>query len=739
MNKSTTIKISRDVSVELLLGLKREWLGIGAVSIGGNSMRDGGEPMTVRLQTPEGILYTQYFLDTVERRQDGRTDVHFRAVGIAWGRQEYLDEYEQNMVSVELPKEPVTDHLTLILKPAQLFLGSREWTGLSYAFQFRSRAREIHNLTVRSSWELGGSIIGNTVLSQGQCNMPVYRGQKNSVFTTTCLKTLEQYGSPQGVSYQLAPRGGLIQGFDFQHSKDGALFQYWPRMDAVSSLIESPKGSTHLHVIDDYRFVLSRRATTIEQHVLFTPGKLPEHEARNLWWEAYELVYGGLKQRYKVVHSVVRPEAGCEFYATWPEKGRLRVSILGEEVDSTEMLYLTADKLLPVLAEQGIRRFFPIDAHASDVTELGMKRKLDNGIHGDLLCASVCATHRFFPSEFWGGIKAWRHLAEQARKLGIEIGCWFAPHFSPRAKIFQKHPEWLLRAPNSLHWGGGYGQAIVTADWNSAVYDWVLDDLRRWSEEGGLDYIFTDSLSNMGLVQWNCANSMRTNWERLSCLYGELTKIGIKAFSFEGISPLGVSRFGCADLRGGGGGIAAGIAGICAGGLATSPAQEAATPPGNAAPAQRPATRVASGIVGQNDFGWWVEDLDMAYNLGLHAQLRERSAAEARSYQFQMMANRGAMVGCCHDHEYRLPAWSKKLNYIYEQALPHMKKRRLLPNGAGVRWTNGATQIIWSYQDTSIPIPPGASVVELTGHKEMRESADDKLRAKPEKVYRITR
>jgi len=696
--RSKTVRVG-DAAVEILLGPKSQWLGLGRVAVGDVPLRDGRHPMVVRVDTPDGILYTQCFLDRIEHRARGAVDVHFRAVGIGWGRREYLDEYTQAMVDLARPDEPVEDRLTLKLAPASLELGGRQWTGLSYAIRFASRTREIHRVLVIGSWELGGSIAGNTVLSQGQCNMPVYRGAKRTLFTTACLKTLDQYGSPQGVSYQLGPRGGLVQGFDFQHGREGTLLQYWPKLDAISSVLESPAGSTRLHVVDEYRFPLARTATTTPQVVLFAPGKPASHEARDLWWQAQQHVYGQTRRRYGVRESIVRPEMGCEHYSTRLDGETLKVTILGEEVDADRMLHLTADRLLPRLAEQGIRRFFPIDAHQTDVTELGMVRKLDSGIHGDLICASVCASHRYFPSEFWGGIEAWRYMAERARSLDIEIGCWLSPHFAPRAEIFREHPDWLLKAPDSLHWGGGYGQAIVTADWNTGVYDWVLADIKRWVDEGGLDYIFIDSWANMGLVQYNCADRMRANFDALGRLLGAIQALGVRAYTFEGISPFGASRFGVTDLRG-------------------------------------DLLGVQAGVAGQNDFGWWTGELDMAFGLCMHAQTRKRPAAEVEDLQFRTMANRGYLM-LPTGPGYQLSRRLRRLNAIYEQALPHMVVRRLLPRGAGVRWQDGRTQIVWAYRDATLPIPAGAAVERLTGAATERVACGKTLRAKAGCVYRI--
>ena len=99
------------------------------------------------------------------------------------------------------------------------------------------------------------------------------------------------------------------------------------------------------------------------------------------------------------------------------EEAALHFNVAGEEVPSDRMLYAFADRVLPKFAEWGIRRTFPVVSHESDVTVLGMRRKLDGGIHGDLHCASVCASHRFLPSEFWGGMKAWRYMADRAGEL----------------------------------------------------------------------------------------------------------------------------------------------------------------------------------------------------------------------------------------------------------------------------------------------------------------------------------
>jgi hypothetical protein len=241
------VLVGASVRLGLLVGPGDEWLGIGRVEIGGVALRDARHPLVVRLATPEGIVYTRLEVKSVRQGRAG-AEVKLQAVGQDSGRQEYRDEYEQVMVTPGASRASVADELTLRVKPVTEVIGGGKMQGFEWSWRFHSAKRSIHNLLVDGSWELGGRLTGNTVLQQGQCNMPVYRGAKGTVFTTTCLKTLEQHDSPQGVSYQLAPRGGLIQAFDFQHGKAGALLHYWPRVGSISSVIESPEEIGRAHV-----------------------------------------------------------------------------------------------------------------------------------------------------------------------------------------------------------------------------------------------------------------------------------------------------------------------------------------------------------------------------------------------------------------------------------------------------------------------------------------------------------
>jgi len=690
------IRIGKDVVVSNLFGKDGGWLGLGSVTVQGEALRNTQRPITVSLDTPDGYLYHRLELKSVLPLPAGGARLELSAIAHHQDRGEYFDDYGQPVAWIQPFVEQVEDELAMELLPVSLKLADREWSGFSYRFLFRSPARRIHRVLTHATWELGGRITGNTLLHQGQCNMPVYYGAKETLFTSACLRTLDMHGKPQGNSFQIAPRAGLLQAFDFQFSKEGALLQYWPKFDSISSFLESPKGDDSLHVLDEYRFELTGEAATIEKHVLFAKGSVADHEGRDLWWESFQFVYGSIQKQYHVQASVVVPETSLTQYSpTHVLDDGLHLTICGESVRHDQVPQAIAELVLPRLAKQGFKRFFPEPFGESDVTALGMIRKLDGGVHGDLHCSSLCGTHRFFPSDFWGGIKGWKIMADKAHSLGMEIGAWFAPHFSPRAPIFAEHPEYQMVDVCGFPAGGGYGfQTIVVADWNSGIREWVAADMKRWHDEGGLDYLFIDSYSNMGMVQQNYAQRFRTNYAAFGGLLSDLQKVGIRSFGFECVSAFGYGAFGLADLQGG-------------------------------------RLEQNKAVAGQNDFGWFVGEEDMFFNCKSGTNPRLREVAELERIQFKTMASRGCLIfmNGVAGPDYQFPAWWVRLNKLYNQALPYMigARRRVLPDGAGIKWESEQGTLYWTFKEVCLP-GSGACVSVLDGGTR-REIAFAKLPA----------
>lgn len=75
-----------------------------------------------------------------------------------------------------------------------------------------------------------------------------------------------------------------------------------------------------------------------------------------------------------------------------------------------------------------------------------------------------------------------------------------------------------------------------------------------------------------------------------------------------------------------------------------------------------------------------------------------------------------------------------RMNKMYTQALPFMLDCCLLPGRAGVSWSDGETQVIWTFAE--IPAPAGAVIAQLDGERVM---ARENLAILPAwGVYRLT-
>ena len=114
----------------------------------------------------------------------------------------------------------------------------------------------------------------------------------------------------------------------------------------------------------------------------------------------------------------------------------------------------------------------------------------------------------------------------------------------------------------------------------------------------------------------------------------------------------------------------------------------------------------------------------MTAGLSLFAVPRKRTPEEMMQYLFRAMAGGGYI---CYEHDFgldhRLYDWWARLNHILNRARPRMKTRRVLPDGAGIRWEDGDTWTIWTFKDHQLEVPAGAHVEALEGDSSKRMAA----------------
>ncbi|HEY3415911.1 MAG TPA: hypothetical protein VGM23_03410 [Armatimonadota bacterium] len=710
------LDIAPTVKVQLCLDGSR-LLGLGEVVIQGVTVRAGRVLLRPDFSTVDAVHYQDFQLMEIVRQEES-TVVRTRALG----RPEVLsndlmDEYDFTISCLSV-REVQEDTLEWILTPQQLELDGEAYAGLSLGFRFTSAVNEIHRFFTLGTWEIGGQATGNTIYHQSQVGEPVYTAAPETHYTTACLKRLDLWHDPMGISYQLCPRWASMQPFDFQAAKEGVLLGYWQDKHAVKSLIQKNPGEEVIFVLDEYDFPLANEVTIPAKHILFSPSpaETPRaaHEVVNMWTRAHEYTGQIIRDFYGITLCAPLPAdspvgvagtssidraalaKGPQDDWLWrQEHGKFYFMLDGEKIESHEFLDWTADHVLPRMAAQGIKRLRLIQPiHESDFSEMAFAYHAETGWHGDLHVSSVCATHRYAPAEFFGGWRGWRYLAEKARALDMSIGHWIGLHISPRSPILREYPDYAIRHANTKRYGGGYGpETVIAFNWaSSGARQWFLDDLRRWHDEG-LNWLWFDSWPNLVCLTSSYLDRMTPLQMVAPEVLAELQQIGYDWFGFEGTSPFGCPAYGLAD------------------------------------PMQDYEGHVQQGVCGQNDLGKRIGHEYMAYNEALlHIGLNPaRDMSAFPEWSFRYIANRSLNLVTATDTQ------------TYLRLLPLLQKRYLLPADRGVCWkTSDGRQALFAYQAFPYPVPAGLTVTQVTGTTETPIAcADGVLHTQPFTAYRL--
>lgn len=702
---SSTITVGQ-TTIELLCK-NGQFLGLGRIAIKGATIRAATVPLRPDILTPDGIRYDSFRLDAV--RKKGSETV---LVTTAFGRQgllgEYRDEYDSLLAWPRTDGGPFADIVEWRLKPETLTLDGVKYEGFSYALRFRSKQRSIHQITMVATWELGGHATGNTLLNQGQVNPPVYTCAKSTSFTTACWRTLGKVTRPEDYSFQFCSRYSPIQCFDFQYSAAGTLFGYWPDFVDVHSLVQKNPGDDVVFVLDKCLKPLAKDVAFPRKCILWAPPPAEgakEHLMHDRWLKALDHAQGRVRAAFHIHTPYSVPETALLYRTSLDRKGKLVMWVAGKPCAPQDTLAAWA-KHLPALAKAGVRRLFPEVMAESDVTENGYTYKLQGGIHGDLITSSVCNVWRYRMADFWGGWKAWEHFYRAGKKEGLEIGHWIGSHLSPNSPIVREHPEFIAQHANTRPHAGGYAINLCCGlNWDTAC-DWMLEQFAEWKRHG-LDYIFFDSIGNYGLMAVDYKARMQPNAAGLARFIGGLNRMGVKAITVEGISPVGIGRSGMSDNM-------------------TEKA------------------RASDAVAGQNDWSWWVGHEDMLVNTAFMVQPHPtRTKQELKEQCFRATANGSLLM--FQGHGEPPDQWPSNLSKVAEyyqtfnQVQPFMEHRRLLPNRQGVEWTGGKGRVLFAYAAFPYALPAGARVERVDGDSVVPETATGTLITKPYTAYRIAR
>ena len=624
--------------------------GIRSVSHGSVALRSSNRHWRPVIETPEGIAYRAFRLRSVDATHTGGVRVVADAVGYPTGLMEEHDEYHGDMFDVESPQGEVIDELTWEFEPTAIDFDSTKFTGFKFRYHFKSDAgRTVYRIFDHCTWEVGGSLAGNELLLQGQCNPPVGKLTRDDYFTTACNFYGAAMGAvmapPKYVSFQRLPRIGTLQAFDFIAHDSGVLLGLFEPVEEVFTLVQTQVGEDWLNVLDEHRVERGSDVTTVWKHMLFSPVSLKREAQRNLWANVYEVVHADVRARYGILPSPVLPRIWI------PQYGGPTTTIDGVAYPRERVMYELADRMIPRWKEMGVKEICTHSLWTSDYVVDGEKKKSDNGWHGGLHVGSICDVRVHEIDPFWGGPEALKYFCDKAHAAGMTVQLWFATHLGSRAPIYKEHPEYRCMARYGHANTGGFGtHSLVTMDLNNEdAFNWLYGKLKAVRDQTGADGFFHDSYGNMTFLPTNFKNPSRKGQQNA---YGKLVaklqnEAGYKTLTAEGIGPMATGHFSIGLISENGGKYYA--------------------------------------------LDWWLGEEDMIYRLNMGVGVRPWAKAPGKpdpeEFGFRCLAFGGRFGFTDYkDHMESWDGWVRDQNRIYGQIDLTGARREILPDGVGVLW-----------------------------------------------------
>lgn len=708
-----TISLENNLSISLQ-ARDGHFLGLGEVRCGGTLLRSGARPMFVNIRNPWAVQLCDYRLMGTEPFPGGGVRLTFAMDRVSGGPMDWhLHEcrpMEDDSDWSFGPQPAAGTELALVVEPLTRQIDGRRAVGFSYRYEYTSPDIPIYKIEDRGTWEIGGSVLGNQMWLRNNFCPPLH------TFTSADEHLSSEWyldSCTNSNIFQFTPLQTYMQGFTMAVADAGALLTWCPQVSHIRTLIEKPRGIELLVHRHEHCGDLAPRFATAPMEVLFIAGSLNAVDRANLYGAMIELVYDTLHR-----------EAGIE---------REYVPAYGQIEEWTDAdLTLYREQGLPALADAGMT-YVEIANHCqNNMNTWGL--------------ANMCCTVDYKIAESVGEERVAAFCAEASAR-GVRVGMWantsisalswkFAhKHGTPKGIQFLPHEGSIMQAlekskrPFVINSFGAIDADHYTPEFcvlnirDAVVRDYWLKSWRHLAEAVGLGGIFLDSAFNL--------SSDKFDWR----------------FNADPEAAKGATA-DQTHLLGG--------------------QRPAATPPSSIetmyhahlslmAAMQKLGYRYCgedAGVFGMHRTGPALASrLD---NLHLwndfiavfDAQAIRDAGADPDDVFFRGLAYRLMWALCwapphhClsfHPYapnppEHAPRQWHFDLYRAYTAALPHMRRRRILPAEAGVVYEYEGVRVLWAFTDLTLPLGGPHRVENLTDGTQTTTAT---LTASLHRVYRI--
>jgi len=485
-NKSETVHFRNGFDFEFKF-TGEYFLGLGEIKANGTPLRNSQLPMFAQVSTPEAIELVNYkLIDKVVTSDEIALSFSVRTqLGDTMEWMLHTVRNRRNMSDwTKEPEQAPGTRIMMKIKPVERKIGSVLVSGFSYQYLFSSDNLEIYKITDRSSWEIGGSAIGNEFWMRNGVVESIRKFADSNEFYST-----EWYlpGAANPNVFQFHPLQTHLQGFTFTTSELGTLITFPNRVSHIRSLFEKWRGDDQIVHFHEHCNDLAKILETSPVEVFFIPGKLDKVGAANLYHQVREMVHEEL-------HSQI-------------DMKRERISTYGviEEWTDPDFDYYT-QKGLPKLLDAGVKTIFITNQCQNDMNVWGLSNMCCNvdfkiaGSVGEDKLKKFCQTAKAGGAkvEMWGNTAISSTTERFMHQEGKPKGIQFLPYKGSIMEVIRKSKSPFVRNASNAIEADHYTPRFCALNLRDEdIRRYWMKQWKHFHDDIGIEGIFLDSSFNM--------------------------------------------------------------------------------------------------------------------------------------------------------------------------------------------------------------------------------------------------